>query len=164
MIELSLATIKDVETVLQILEDNERWMAASGIDQWPLNWHRNRHQEIAQWASDGYLYLAKQAGAVVGTVAIFEIDRTYWGSQAGAALYFHKLAIRRVHAGKGLGREVIECVRQLARSKTKTKIRLSCLRRNDRLNQYYQGLGFTQVGTVEVDGFVDNLYEQTVSS
>lgn len=164
MVELSLATKDDVDTVVAILEDNERWMAARGIDQWPLNWHRRRRQEISQWANDGCLYLAKQGDAIVGTIATFETDEKYWGSQEERALYFHKLAIGRTHSGKDLGQDIIERVRELARSKGKKKIRLSCLRRNAGLNQYYRSLGFVQVGTAEVDGFVDNLYELTVSS
>lgn len=163
MVQLNLATEGDVDTVLMILEENERWMVKQGIDQWPLYWHRRRRQEIESWAKSDCLYLARQGTVVLGTVALFEKDEKYWGNREEVALYFYKLAIRRDYSGKEIGEKVIACICDVARSRDIRFVRFSCLKKNRKLNEYYRRLGFVYAGVAAVDGFEDNLYELQLS-
>ena len=99
------------------------------------------------------MYLAALEGRTFGTLALQWSDEEVWGYAPGDAGYVHGLAIRRDFAGLGLGRELLRWAEDRAALSGKRYLRLDCVAKNRRLNEYYERAGFRCRGRVRVWGW-----------
>jgi ribosomal protein S18 acetylase RimI-like enzyme len=141
--ELTIARARpeDADTVLAILLDASRWLVARGIDQW-----RPEHftpEELLTDIARGEMYLATRDSAPVGTLKLQWEDRPTWGDMPDDAGYVHRLAVRRVFAGRALGQRLLEWAARRAAASGKTYLRLDCIAANRALRAYYERAGFT---------------------
>lgn len=105
---LRRATDGDLDGVLALLAETAGWLNGRGVRQWPADGFPAGR--ITPLIDEGVLYLLDRADGQSGPVATLALDGhadpEFWdrGDDPGSALYVHKLAVARDHAGTGLGR------------------------------------------------------------
>ncbi len=152
------ATHADAEAAGSILDEATVHVATLGYDQWPVPFPRD---ELAQRIERGELYLVEVDGEPAATMTLLWDDPFLWGEPPDAA-YVHKLAIRRMFAGRGLGEAIVEWADRRAAAAGRRYLRLDCMRDNDRIRGYYERLGFEHRGDRDDPRFPVALYERRV--
>jgi GNAT superfamily N-acetyltransferase len=72
-------------------------------------------------------------------MALTDYDPTYWPNiPKGESLYLHKLAVKRIFAGKGFSKELIDYAKNLALSYSIKAIRLNCNQLRNKLRSVYE--------------------------
>jgi GNAT superfamily N-acetyltransferase len=137
------ARLEDAEVVAGLLDEATRWVGERGFEQWPLPFPR---AEITVAIARGEVFVAEHDGEAVATVTILTEDPQYWGIRPPDALYVHKLAVARAHAGRGFGTEVIRWADRRAASLGRRFLRLDCLGDSAGIRGYYERLGFEHRG------------------
>jgi GNAT superfamily N-acetyltransferase len=146
-IEISSAGPSDREEILEILEEIRKWLADSGIDQWPFpittGWVQQRLER-------GEFRLAKIGSETVGVFRLLESDPGLWEENPGEALYIHSLAVRRRWKGHWIGRSILQWAEAYATGDNRAFLRLDCLAENTVLCRYYEQAGFSERGVKEI--------------
>jgi GNAT superfamily N-acetyltransferase len=90
---------------------------------------------------------------VVGTVTLQWDDARFWGEAGsdGRAGYVHRLAVRRTHAGTGLGALLLSWAADEVLAAGRSRLRLDVVSHNRPLRRYYESVGFTFVRDVTGD-------------
>jgi ribosomal protein S18 acetylase RimI-like enzyme len=140
--------------VLDITRDAALWLERRGMNQWRTFLDPEKAQlVIAKRFEEGEVFLAYLDGKAVATITLQWKDG-FWGElgQDPDAGYIHTMALRREHAGRGLGPELLDWAGGYFGNAGKTKTRLDCIEENTRLCQFYDALGFKTIGRKEWDG------------
>ena len=88
-------------------------------------------------------YIAYQNGLPTACMALTDYDPTYWTNiPKGESLYLHKVAVRRMFAGKGFTKELIDFAKKLALSYSISALRLNCNKHRNKLRAVYENEGF----------------------
>jgi len=93
----------------------------------------------------GRVYLGRLGDEPAGCFVLSWADESMWGGDDGDAGYLHRLAVRPVLAGRGLGEQLIAKAHALTASAGRRWLRLDCERDNAALRRYYERLGFCHV-------------------
>ena len=151
---------EDVEIVLYILNEAADWLQSKGIDQWESRYFTR--SLILDGIGKGEVYLARLDNQIVGTITVQWSDPLWWGDTPMDAAYFHRLAVKREFAAKGLGHALVEWAENKAKAAGKIFLRLNCQFENPRIRKYYEDMGFTYQGDASLpDGsFRAALYEK----
>jgi GNAT superfamily N-acetyltransferase len=159
--EVRPAGPNDLERVLEILSECSLWERAHGIsDPWPYPFPAER---VRIGLDHGEVFLAyADPDSAVATVNLSWEDPRFWGEQPPVAGYVHRLAVRPSHAGRSIGRWLIEWAAERVRERGRGFLRLDCLAANSRLCRYYTDQGFSPRGIVTVDGHVCARFERAV--
>jgi ribosomal protein S18 acetylase RimI-like enzyme len=158
-VKVRRATHADTEVAGLILDEATAYVTTLGYDQWPVPFPPD---ELAQRIERGELYLVEVDGEPAATVTLLWDDPFFWGAQPPDAAYVHKLAIRRVFAGRGLGEAIVEWADRQAAAAGRRYLRLDCMRDNDRIRSYYERLGFEHRGDRDHPRFAAALYERRI--
>jgi GNAT superfamily N-acetyltransferase len=163
-IEIRAAREEEIGVAAEILEDAIAWAAERGLGSWnpgdfaaPGSWGRDR---LVQAASAGGLFLVWAGDLPVGTVSLLAEDPRFWPQSPPDALYLHRFAVRRSHAGNGVGGEVLRWADGEIRRRGRRFLRLDCLAGNPGIRAYYERAGFEPRGELEVEGLRFALYER----
>ncbi len=90
-----------------ILREAATWAAQQGIDVWRLDELQDADFERA--AAAGEVVLGFEGAEVAATMLLQSADPVYWPDDPpGAALYVHKVGVRRASAGRGWLARIIE--------------------------------------------------------
>ncbi|MER5648408.1 GNAT family N-acetyltransferase [Streptosporangium sp. NPDC002524] len=157
---LRRATDGDLDGVLALLAEAAGWLNRQGVRQWPADGFPAGR--ITPLIGEGVLYLLDREdepggregeGGPVATLALDgHADPEFWtrGDDPGSALYVHKLAVARDHAGMGLGEALLDWAGLRALALGKRWLRLDCSKDNPRLQGYYRGQRFAHLRTVDL--------------
>jgi len=146
--------------VAGLLDEATVWVNELGFSQWPLPFPRD---ELAGAIDRGEVYVVEaEDGEAVGTVTILLDDPLYWPDSPPDALYVHKFAVRRDHAGRGIGAAIVEWANAEAAEAGRDFLRLDCLGDNPGIRDYYEDLGFEHCGDLVLNGLNMSLYERPV--
>jgi hypothetical protein len=132
--------------VLAVLDEAAAWLEGRGIGQWPSRFEASWVEGALQ---RGETWLAMVGGTVSGTVTL-DVSDPVWDGVPGAALYVHRMAVRRPAAG--LGAVILGWAAGAARQQGREALRLDCVASNGRLRAYYEAAGFVHCGDVTVAG------------
>ncbi len=144
MITLQPAEAAHAAAVLRMREDAAHWQRAEGIRQWAPG--EVSLPEIQAQVAAGEWFVHIRESIVAASVRLLWSDPIVWGSDRGDAAYVHGLMVGRLHAGRGIGLEVLEWAGTTARDAGRRFLRLDCVETNERLRHYYCAAGFTEVG------------------
>ena len=148
-LDVRLAGPGDVEGVLNLLGEAAGWIRAStGIDQWPKRFPR---QFIADLVDEGGVYVVPDAEQLAATLCLQWADPMFWPDADDEALYVHRLVVKRSHAGRGIGEQLLAWAAELAAGAGRSYLRLDCMTENTRLRRYYEALGFCHRGDISGD-------------
>ncbi|MET8146355.1 GNAT family N-acetyltransferase [Sphaerisporangium sp. NPDC005288] len=147
------ATGADVDDVVALRIESERWLHAAGVRQWT---DRERGIRIIRdrIAAGGTYLVVDDDRAVVASLTLDHPDLDFWtkDDEPDAALYLYKFMITGRYRGTGLGDELLDWACAQAQSQGKRWVRLDCWRDNLDLQQYYLDRGFAHVRTMVVEG------------
>lgn len=162
---MAQAKVEDTENVLSLLEETAEWFKDNGSTQWNGLLEGVDSHRTEEAIGRGDVFVCQVGTEIAGMVMLLqkpsEWDLNLWGlqeEQSNAAIYLHRLAIRRKYAKHQLGEEILNWCKQSIHFEGKDKIRLDCLASNEFLNAFYRRTGYTYVG--EKDGY--SLYEQVI--
>ena len=164
-IQLNQAQGEELDLVLRFLRQAALRLQKKGVDQWQ-NWLDPAMEDLA-WIKEGFeskefFLVINEKEEVLGAIRIMSKDLLYWGEQAEEALYIHSLIILEKYAGQGIGKQVIEQVRNQAKALGYPWLRLDCNSANPALCSYYETQGFLQVGIRKFEDFSCNLYQKKI--
>ena len=155
------AAPEEVDEIVAVLTEAALWLRARGIEQWPDPFPRERVERLVR---RGDFYLASLNGHSVGTLALLWSDPAVWGEQPDDAGYVHALAVRREHAGHGLGARLLHWAGAEVVARGREYLRLDYLAENRPLRRYYERQGFEPRGEVQVDDLVAMRFERRCRS
>jgi protein-tyrosine phosphatase len=150
---------EELDRVIALLESVSRWEEELGLPHpWPRPFPRERLTEAAE---RGEVYsIEDEAGTMLGTLTLQWEDLPFWGPRPPDAGYVHRLAVRREHAGRSIGRRALEWAGTQTRARGRPFLRLDCLVESTRLHQYYGAAGFLPAGEAVVGGLPCRLFEK----
>jgi hypothetical protein len=141
-----LAAPGQAAEVLAVLDEAAAWLQGRGVGQWPPRFEQSWVEGAVE---RGETWLAIAGERVSGTVTL-DVSDPVWDGVPGAALYIHRMAVRRSAAG--LGAVILGWAAGVARRQGRTALRLDCVASNGRLRAYYEKAGFAHCGDVTVAG------------
>ena len=141
----------ELPQVYALINARIRWMDEMGLDQWnTVNyWDAYPESHYEDAVTQGCLYVIKDLDRIVGALVLRESD-PYWDDSTPAC-YFHNFATAL--DAKGAGKKLLDFCAELALKKGKQYLRMDCAVSNQKLNEYYENLGFALVGD-----FWDDVY------
>ena len=154
------ATAADAPRIHALRRTLEDWMAARGIDQWPVG--SVPAERIAAQVARGEWWVVRDDEGLLGSVRVIARDPEYWGDDDTGALYVHGLMVARRASGTGLGRALVEWVGERARDAGVTWLRLDHRASNPHLDDVYAAWGFEHVGLTDRPGFEVVLMQRPV--
>jgi GNAT superfamily N-acetyltransferase len=129
-----------VACALLILREASHWVSSRGLPGWSdaeLQDTDLRHHSAA-----GALVLGFADASPVACMLLQRSDPKYWPRAVpGSALYLHKLAVRRAHAGRGWGSRMIAWAKAEAQRQHVKRVRLDTWA-DSRLAEFYATHGF----------------------
>jgi GNAT superfamily N-acetyltransferase len=148
VVTIRLAGRSDVPAVLALLDGATEWLVAQGrTDQWGTERHSTsprRVEQITGFADDGGLWVAAADGRVVGALAV-GAALPYVPPATEPEVYVRLLVTDRAWAGQGIGAELLDHARGLARTAGVGLLRVDCFAGGDgALIRYYEKQGFTR--------------------
>jgi len=112
------------------------WLRDSGRGLWDPSQFLLREAETL--AEGGELVLGFGGSWPAACMTLQPLDPVFWPEAEGAALYLHKLAVRRPCAGHGWGVAMIEWAAEEARRQGVATLRLDCAPRPELVRLYLQ--------------------------
>lgn len=159
---VTVAQRSDIAAAADILEEAIAWAAAHGYDTWrPGAFHSpdgSGRARLEEAQEAGALHLVWDGGAAIATFTLLVEDPLYWPGASPDALYFHRFAVRRSHAG--IGPRILEWVAAETRRRGRDHVRLDCVGLDQRIRAYYEAAGFQWRGDTHVAGRLMSLYER----
>ncbi|HEV2170189.1 MAG TPA: GNAT family N-acetyltransferase [Candidatus Binatus sp.] len=148
LVEIRPATAADVEEELGVLDEAARWLAARGINQWPVDGFPR--DLIAADIARAEVHIARCNRRAVGTFTLQWSDQMFWPGAVGEAGYVHRIAVRR--EARGIGVELLKAAECATVAAGRKLLRLDCYAGNEALCAYYERAGFVRRADIEVDG------------
>lgn len=146
------AATEELGATEQLLTDASEWLASRGIDQWQYPPHRDRIQ-AAIAVGTVYLVCRESDGDAIATFQLDDFaDPEFWtpADQPDAALYLHRMAVRRTEAGAGVGAYMLDWAAGRATQAGKRWVRLDAWKDNPGLHAFYEDEGFRLVRIVDL--------------
>lgn len=136
----------DFLVIEEILLDAVTWMEKNNLqNQW--NENNTKWDSLSKDYTINDFYIDYHNGVPVGCIAITDLDTKYWPEiPKGKSLYIHKLAVKRVSAGKGVSKELINFAKNLSLKKGINSLRLDCNLQRKKLRMLYENEGFIYAG------------------
>jgi GNAT superfamily N-acetyltransferase len=148
--EIRIAETEDTEAVLGLLKGAAQWLQDQKIRQWSFLLSGGEDVEIKQAIIDQETYVMCDKGKVKATFTVYQEpsgwDRHIWDGEADGGVYLHRLAVHPASMGNGLGEKAVGWICTNFSGKP---LRLDCVYENEKLNQYYQKIGFELKGVTD---------------
>lgn len=154
---------RDISIIEDILLDSVSWMSERGLqNQWNesnVRWSNlSRNYKITDF------YIAYQNETPAACMALTNYDPINWtGMPEGESFYLHKLAVKRLFAGKGYSKELIDYAKDVALKFCVSTIRLNCNKHRIKLRAIYEKEGFKCVEEKKYENYETALYVYTVN-
>ena len=169
-LEISVAHAADLPGVLRLFDDAVAWLNARGVTgQWgttPFSASPRSGPRFMGWIDAGALFVARQDGRIVGTVALAAQPPAYaahfWETFPATAYYLEAFATARDRAGEGIGGALLAWAEAYARQRGKATIWLDCWADSRDLVAYYQRAGYTPVDTFSVGEWRGQLFHKAL--
>lgn len=163
--EFRHGTVGDVPDVIRLIERRIEWMDRNGINQWNKNHYRERYPDsyYVQTAENGQLYVLadKESGRIMAG-AVLLTDDYRWGESDDKAYYVHNL-VSDIDVREA-GKEIVSQIENHARLQGMRYVRLDCIVGNQRLNTWYETLGYEYVRTITDGEYQGKLREKELMS
>lgn len=145
------ATLKDIESILQITKACASFMKSQGIYQW--NEHYPNQSAFKNDVLRDELYVIENNSKVVGCIVIsIVMDKEYlpvsWLTDNKNNIYIHRLAIHPKHQGKGYAQTLMGFAEDYAKTNNFISIRLDTFSQNKRNQKFYELRGYKRLGDI----------------
>ena len=140
-VEIRFAQETESTLVSSVLLEAATWIAGRGEPIWPNE--QLSPDAIAADIVAGCFILAIAGTYAVGTARLTREDPECWPDAVpGAAVYIHRIAVRRAWAGRGLPGKMLSWCENHAQELGCGCLRLDCDASRPKLCTLYEGLGF----------------------
>ncbi|MEU1784477.1 GNAT family N-acetyltransferase [Streptomyces sparsogenes] len=139
----------DVDALLALRVEAEKWLSSLGTDQWSDRETGDR--AIAKWRQsidEGRTWVVTDAdGKVLATVSRGPVDWDFWqeSDRPESAFYLYKLIVARQASGRQLGARLVDWASRVAALEGRDWLRIDVWRTNIGLQAYYERMGFKHV-------------------
>lgn len=152
--------------VLELFKIAATSIQKKNLTQWS-QWLNPTEKDI-EWLLDGFVknefyYVYNDENQHIGMFRYLNTDEVYWETQNPQARYVHSLVVKKEFGGQNLGELILRKIEAKILEDHCSIFRLDCNAANPYLIQFYENLGFKQVGTFhknETSSF--NLYEKNL--
>ncbi len=145
---ISAETPAHFQTAANILRTASQWMIEHNVSNWnpdQFDPAKMQQQTLAK------VYLALQAGAVVGTTQTQRTDPLVWPEiLTNDTIFVHKLAVLPKMAGQRIAYKILDEVCAIGRQSGLKWLRLDCRADRPKLREYYKGYGLQFVDIFEI--------------
>ena len=153
------ANLTDVESLLAMLKEAAVWMEENGITQWSPGHFKK--EEVESYFGYRTVYMVLDEEVPAGMFTLQDTDPDYWKSSNEQGYYYlHRLTVRGPYRSQKLGSALLDWVSEKCKLDQMKGLRLDCRASNEKLNEYYQKLGFVYKGVAEKGGSDFCLYER----
>jgi len=126
-----------------ILREAAQWLIDRGLGHWSVD--EFKRADFAAHAQAGELVIGFEDEFAAAVMLLQSSDPLYWPTEPpGAALYIHKLAVRRASAGRRWSHRMIEWAASQARTRGIAHLRLDTIPKSV-LQSLYEQEGFVSV-------------------
>lgn len=145
-IEIRTVGQEHVSCALSILREASQWLATRGLYAWSEQ--ELQKTDLPSQSAAGCLIIGFTHGKPAACMLLQRSDPLYWPRAArGSALYLHKLAVSRAHAGLGWGPRMISWAKKETHRRGIRRLRLDTWP-DSRLAELYATQGFRFVDRV----------------
>jgi GNAT superfamily N-acetyltransferase len=146
-ITLRRAAVDDMGVAVRLIEEAADWLRDKGSDQWARPWpnRAGRDSRILESLSQGKTWIGWDDAIPAATITADPGEDPYWPDdlRREPAVYVHRLVVRRLYKGAGLGAALLDWTGWTARCAYGARwIRVSAWSTNTGLHEYYQNQGF----------------------
>ena len=146
---------EDVDDIISIIQERIDWMDEHNLYQWNRTNYMQRYPReyfLGRVVSNEFYLALDPQGKTVGVMALLTDDGRWPDDELKNCYYVHHLATRPQL--KGVGKALLDFCEQLSLQEGKQVVRLDCQKGNERLNAFYESLGYQVVGPM-----VEGAYE-----
>ncbi len=129
-----VASREDATMILRILNEAAEWLSSRGVVQWPP---RFRESDIESYFTEADVFLGWLGDEAVATFSISWCDPLMETPTLPPAGYLNRVAVRRDHAGRGIGTNILSWASAFVRSEGRRYLRGYCNADNGRLIEFY---------------------------
>jgi GNAT superfamily N-acetyltransferase len=141
MASIRQATLSDLVTVSEILQEAAAWLQATGRHMWRSD--ELTSERIYRDVELGLFHLAYCGHEPAGTIKFQLADGIFWPDFPGDdAAYVHRIAVRRKFAGKGISTSMLSWALNRASALGRSYLRLDCEAARTPLRAIYERFGF----------------------
>ena len=157
-IELQVASIENLDEIIELYSERSSWFEENGIDQWSNYLTNHPKEEFIQAINNNNYYMLKKKNELIGG---FELSnrQSFWEENKDA-YYIYKVVTKVGH--RDLGKYIFGLCEEFARKDNKKYLRLECKADNIKLNNMYEDYGFKFVRTGQ-DYYNYNLRERELN-
>lgn len=140
--KLELASIGDIDSVLELYSERIKWFKDNSIKQWTNYLDNNPKSVFIEKITNKEYYVVKNNNKII---AGFELstNRKGW-TDTTPAYYICKLVTKVGY--KNIGGFIFKECEKMAIKNGKKYLRLDCIKKNKKLNDIYKGHGFKFMG------------------
>ena len=155
----------DVKDFVSLIDKRIEWMEQNDIKQWNSFGYKQRYSYayFKREADSGHLYVLRDNDSriIAGAVLLESDPRWQKNDPQKPSLYVHNFA--SLLSVKGAGKELLRKIECLALQKMKVCVRLDVIISNDKLNSWYDDMGYYLIGTIVEGEYHGNLREKTLN-
>ena len=134
----------DVDNALLIMKEAAHWLADAGMPLWDPG-DFSKEKILANNHEDDFR-VGYENGVPVAAMILKWHDPDFWpDAKPNESGYVHKLAVRRMYAGKGYAAEMLTFAGKECRRRGISRLRLDCAADRPKLCRLYENLGFVRV-------------------
>jgi GNAT superfamily N-acetyltransferase len=138
--DIQTADVSRVAEVVHLLKGVSQWLIDRDLGHWSID--EFRLEDFLAAAEAGELIVGLEDGACAATMLLQSMDSLYWPTEPPmAALYIHKLAVRRASAGRQWSARMIQWAEAAARARAIARLRLDTVL-GPVLRRLYESYGF----------------------
>jgi len=155
------AEISDLENIMLMYKSCVAGMVENGIDQWDETYPND--EIISEDLNVGTYYVAEMNETIIGGINIDKNqDDTYlsldWKDKSDSFLVVHRLGVKEEFWNKKIGKDLMLFTEKLVIEKRLKSIRLDTYSGNPKAMEFYRGLGYTELGTIDLKPDKDKYY------
>jgi GNAT superfamily N-acetyltransferase len=160
MLKIAYATPAEAAKAQTLIQNVSQWLEQRGIGLWQPSQFSD--EWVGRHLERGELVVTKQNGAVVGMMLLMLEDAIWDDYPMGEAVFVHKVAVSRDHAGLGVAAALLEFAVSEAGQLGRMFVRLDCALRQP-LVDLYEANGFVRLDQRVVGRFTVWRLERRVS-
>lgn len=157
----SKATLDDLDNLLELYKERTSWFKENKIKQWSKYLEHHPREEFEKIINTGYYFVIKENGNIISGFEL-STDSKYWRDDFTDAYYIYKLVTKVKY--KNVGNIVMKICENIAINNNKRKLRLDCLKNNEKLNSIYENYGFKLIKTGYEDSYSYSLREYNIDN
>jgi ribosomal protein S18 acetylase RimI-like enzyme len=148
---IRLATIKDIDSILEVTRACAKYMVSQDIFQW--NEHYPSKEAFIHDVNRRELYVKLIDNEIIGCIVIStHKDEVYnpieWLNKNENSVYIHRLAVHPNRQGQGIAQELMDFAESISTDNGYDSIRLDTFSQNPRNQRFYEIRGYKRLGNI----------------